>query len=307
MSIGYNNATNNRFGYLYANKQISKQHPVTSRSRSDGLAIMELGVEAPGSGLSNTLKSVRGAAYMNDVGEGLKPTIGQALAKRFWYPALAYVGASVYDKTMRDKNGNKDFSLARGSKELAFQVLASLCGPILLVNLGQNTIGRALSGTGSIIEKYRAGQKPFANLTMKSALYSIKDIGKVSFNGICHAAKELPSDIWSTIKLGFKDLTHPKETFAKLKELCSRGGKYCKSIPEKTKVAYGKFKGNKLGYFFGKDGILFGAKGLLGEKGLLFGKKSSRVIGGLLAIGLLYKSVDKLAEKMVDIPEKIFK
>ena len=306
MSIGYN-TTNNSFGSLYANKQIPKQYPITSKSRSDGLALMELGTDVSGSGLSNTLKSVRGAAYMNDVGEGLKPAIGQGLAKRFWYPALAYVGASVYDKTMRDKNGNKDFSLARGGKELAFQVLASLCGPILLVNLGQNTIGRALSGTGSIIEKYRAGQKPFANLTMESVLCSIKDIGKVSFNGICHAAKELPKDIWSTIKLGFKDLTHPKETLTKIKELCSRGGKYCKSMPGRAKNAYGKFKVNKLAYFLGKDGILFGAKGLLGEKGLLFGKKSSRVVGGLLAIGLLYKSVDKLAEKVVDIPEKIFK
>ena len=189
MSVSYNNAPNKGFEYLYINKQNPKQYPIASRSRSDGLILREFGAEVSNSGLSNTLKNIRGAAYMNDVGEGLKPAIGQGLAKRFWYPALAYVGASVYDKTTRDKNGNKDFSLARGGKELAFQVLASLCGPILLVNLGQNTIGRGLSGVGTAIEKYRSGQNPFANLTMKSACSSIKDIAKVSFNGIYHKTK----------------------------------------------------------------------------------------------------------------------
>ena len=244
MTIGCNTDPYSRFGYLYSSNQISKASPVASRSRAEGVVLQEFSSQTSGSALSNTLKNVRGAAYMNDVGEGLKPAIGTGLAKRFWYPALAYVGFSVFDKTLRDENGNKDFSLARGGKELAFQVLASLCGPILLVNLGQNTIGSALSGAGSIIEKYRAGKNPFANLTMKSALLSIKDMGKVSLNGICHAAKELPNDVWSTIKLAFKDLTHPKETVAKFKELCSRGGKYCSSLPERAKSAYGKFKIN---------------------------------------------------------------
>ena len=256
--------------------------------------------------LRSMLSNIRGAAYMNDVGEGLKPTIGEAFAKRFWYPALGYVAASVYDKTIRDKNGNKDFSLARGGKELAFQTLASLCGPILLVNLGQNTIGKGLTTMGGLVEQIKAGKNPFASMNASSLAKGGKELVKTASNGIIGAAKELPHDIWGTIKLAYNDITHPKESCKKIGKFFSKVGKKLEKLPEGAKNSFGKFKADKMGYLFGKNGILFGTKGLLGEKGLLFGSKSGKVIGGLLAILLLYKPVDKLAEKIVDIPEKIF-
>ena len=276
------------------------------RSR-ETIVMQELATEAErvGSTTSRVLKNVRGAAYMNDVGEGLKPAIGESLAKRFWYPALAYVGTSVFDKTFYNKEGEKDFSLARGGKELAFQTLASLCGPILLVNIGQNTIGEGLIGLGNVVKSCREGQNPFASMSGEKAWLATKEISKKTVKGVVSAAKELPHDIISTIKLAINDLSHPKETFEKMRTVFSKLKNVAEKSPEKMKKVYGNFKADKMKYIFGKNGILFGSKGLLGEKGLLLGSKSGKVLGGLLAILLLYKPVDKLAEKIVEIPEKI--
>ena len=46
---------------------------------------------------------LRGAAFTNEVGEALRPIIGNA-ANLTWIPALMYIGADVYDKY---KNGTK--------------------------------------------------------------------------------------------------------------------------------------------------------------------------------------------------------
>lgn len=260
-----------------------------------------------GTTLRAVLTDVRGAAYMNDLGEGLKPTIGNAFAKRFWYPTLGYITASVYDKTMRDENGNKDISLARGGKELAFQTLASLCGPILLVNFGQNTIGRSLTGMGALVKEIKSGKNPFKNMSLSSVASGSKKMLSVTAKGIVNAAKELPHDIWNTIKLACNDILHPKESCKKIKNFIAGVGEKLKNVPKKAKKSYEMFKMNKSGYLFGKNGILFGTKGLFGEKGLLFGSKSGKVIGGLLAILLLYKPVDKFAEHIVELPEKVIK
>lgn len=245
------------------------------------------------------LKSTRGAAYMNDVGEGFKPAIGEAIAKRCWYPSLIYVGASVYDKTFHDEQGNKDFSLKRGGQELAFQTIASLCGPILLVNLGQNTIGKALSGIGSAIGMLRKGQNPINSLSGQFLVSGTKNLLAETGKGILGAAKELPHEIFSTIGLAFKDITHPLQTGKKIGQVASAGFKAMKNIPQNSKNVFNAFKADKTGFLFGKNGILFGPKGLFGENGILFGKKSARVIGGLLAILLLYKAVDKAAAWIV--------
>ena len=179
---------------------------------------------------------------MNDVGEGLKPAIGTPLAKRFWYPALGYVAASVYNKTVHDEKGNKDLSIARGSKELAFQILASLCGPILLVNIGQNTLGKGLTSIGSLVGQIKKGQNPFASMTLDQVVTSGKNMAKTTGKGVLAAAKELPHDIWSTLKLAYKDITHPKETFNKVGKYLNKLGKKAQNMPTTLKKSYGKQK-----------------------------------------------------------------
>lgn len=45
---------------------------------------------------------LRGAAFTNEVGEALRPIIGNA-ANMTWVPALMYIGADVYDKYKNDQ------------------------------------------------------------------------------------------------------------------------------------------------------------------------------------------------------------
>lgn len=258
-------------------------------------------------GAKTFLQSTRGAAYANDVGEGLKPAIGEALSKRFWYPALAYVGCSVIDKTLHDENGNKDISLKRGAKEMAFQTLASLVGPILLVNVGQNTIGKGLNECGSLVGAVRKGQNPFQNMSVKSLTKGTENTAKAIGKGVFSSFVDLPGCIGDTVKMFCKDVSHPVETAKKVGNMTKQLGQSLKTVPVKIKQMINFFKQNKWGAVIGKDGILFGSKGLFGESGLLFGPKSSKVIGGLLAILLLYKVVDKASEKIVDGSAKLLK
>lgn len=253
----------------------------------------------------NAFDTFRGAAYTNDIGEGCKPVLGDALAKRMWYPSLIYVLASTIHKTLYNKEDNKDFSLGRGIKELAFQTMASLCGPILLVSLGKNTIGNLLSYVGHSIGQYKQGINPFKELKKQDFGQIATTTGKEVYNGIKASAKELPHDIMGTLKMAVHDIMHPKESY-------KNSLKYLSNVKEKSINSYKAWKklapkinANKKEYLFGKNGLLFGKKGLFGESGLLFGNKSSKVIGGLLGILLLYKAVDKAAEKIVDIPEKL--
>ena len=253
--------------------------------------------------LGAALKNTRGAAYMNDIGEGLKPAIGGAIAKRCWYPSLIYVLTSVYNKTVHDKDGNEDFSIIRGCKEFGFQLLASLCGPILLVNFGQNTIGKLLNKIGSCIGLINQGKNPLKAITMKNIATGTKNTAKEIGFGIFNAAKDLPKEIKQTCSLACKDIAHPVKTCKKAGHLFSNLYKSKSNFWVKCKNLFSKFKENKTGFFFGKNGILFGEKGLFGKNGILFGQKSSRVIGGLLGILLLYKAVDKVSAAIVNREE----
>lgn len=253
----------------------------------------------------NIFDTFRGAAYTNDVGEGCKPILGEALAKRMWYPSLIYVLGSTVHKTLYDKENNSSFNIGRGAKELAFQTMASLCGPILLVSLGKNTLGKLLSYFGNSVAIYRNGGNPFKELKNQDFSKLIANTSREVCGGIKDSAKELPHDIMSTIKMGVHDILHPKESY-------NNTLKYLSTTKDKTISSYKifkrflpKFNANKKEYLFGKNGLLFGSKGLFGESGLLFGNKSSKVIGGLLGILLLYKTVDNVSEKIVEAPEKI--
>ena len=273
------------------------------KAESKAISGIKADVKAVGK-LGRVLDKTRGAAYMNDFGEGLKPAIGQALAKRCWYPSLLYVGTSVFDKTFHDKYGNPTISVKEGSKELVFQTIASLGGPILLVNLGQNTIGKFLSKIGTSIGLARQNINPFKAMTMKSVAAESKNIVMETGKGIIDAVKGLPKDISSTLSLAYKDIAHPTRTLKKTGKMLSSLCKSISKLPSCSKNIYNKFKADKTGFIFGKNGILFGQNGLFGENGLIFGQKSGKVIGGLLAILLLYKMVDKVAAKIVGREEE---
>ena len=83
---------------------------------------------------------LRGAAFTNEVGEALRPIIGNA-ANLTWVPALMYIGADVYDKY---KNDQTEFSpdSKRCLKQAIFQGLASVFLPVIAVKIGQNVFSQ---------------------------------------------------------------------------------------------------------------------------------------------------------------------
>ena len=79
---------------------------------------------------------LRGAAFTNEVGEALRPLIGE-YATICWAPALMYIGADIYDKY---KNDNTEYSpdSKRLLKQAIFQGMASILLPLVAVKAGQN-------------------------------------------------------------------------------------------------------------------------------------------------------------------------
>ncbi len=79
---------------------------------------------------------LRGAAFTNEIGEAMRPLIGN-YATLSWAPALLYIGADVYDKYKNDQTEYSPSS-KRALKQAIFQGLASVCLPIVAVKAGQN-------------------------------------------------------------------------------------------------------------------------------------------------------------------------
>ncbi len=79
---------------------------------------------------------LRGAAFTNEVGEAMRPLIGN-YATLSWAPALLYIGADIYDKYKNDQTEYSPSS-RRALKQALFQGLASVCLPIVAVKGGQN-------------------------------------------------------------------------------------------------------------------------------------------------------------------------
>ena len=79
---------------------------------------------------------LRGAAFTNEVGEGLRPLIG-GVANLFWAPVFLYIGADLYDKYKNDGVEHSPNS-ARMLKQACFQGLASILLPLIVIKGGQN-------------------------------------------------------------------------------------------------------------------------------------------------------------------------
>lgn len=73
---------------------------------------------------------LKACAYSNDVGEAIRPIIGAFFAKLSWLPAIFYVLGAILSKMLGSTSKDKSNEL---SKEILFQLFASLLLPILLV------------------------------------------------------------------------------------------------------------------------------------------------------------------------------
>jgi hypothetical protein len=79
---------------------------------------------------------IRGAAFSNEVGEALRPIVGD-VATLSWVPALLYFGADIYDKYKNDKTEYSP-DKNRGLEQAIFQGMASITLPLIAVKAGQN-------------------------------------------------------------------------------------------------------------------------------------------------------------------------
>lgn len=96
---------------------------------------------------------LRAFGYSNEVGAALSamPVWGKIAEAGLWVPALLYLGADIYDKYSRGKEGNYTEASSRAAVEQAiFQALASIILPTAAVKMGQNIAGYAakFDGTG---------------------------------------------------------------------------------------------------------------------------------------------------------------
>lgn len=87
---------------------------------------------------------LRGLGYSNEVGAALSamPGWGKTAEVLLWIPALMYLGADIFDKYSRGKEGNySNASVTTAVEEATFQALASVILPTAAVKMGQNLTG----------------------------------------------------------------------------------------------------------------------------------------------------------------------
>ena len=87
---------------------------------------------------------LRAFGYSNEVGAAVSamPVWGQTAEVLLWIPALMYLGADIYDKYRRGKEGDYTQASATAAVEQAvFQALASVVLPTAAVKIGQTAAG----------------------------------------------------------------------------------------------------------------------------------------------------------------------
>ena len=139
---------------------------------------------------------LRGAAFTNEVGEALRPLIGN-YATLSWVPALLYIGADVYDKY---KNNQTEYSPSskRCLKQAIFQGMASIFLPLVAVKGGQSLFSLA-------------GIKSERNLTINAQENIINTAKEFVANGQMRAHKY---DDEKCVK-DFLDIVHNKLDYNK--------------------------------------------------------------------------------------------
>ncbi len=95
---------------------------------------------------------LRAFGYSNEVGAAVSamPVWGKAAEAALWVPALMYLGADIYDKYKRGKEGDYTKASAQAAVQQAiFQALASVILPTAAVKMGQNIAGYTTKFDGS--------------------------------------------------------------------------------------------------------------------------------------------------------------
>lgn len=95
---------------------------------------------------------LRGFGYANEIGAALSamPGWGKTAEALLWVPALMYLGADIFDKYSRGKEGNYSKpAVDKAVEQATFQALASVILPTAAVKMGQKLAGYAAKYDGS--------------------------------------------------------------------------------------------------------------------------------------------------------------
>lgn len=95
---------------------------------------------------------LRGFGYANEIGAALSamPGWGKTAEAALWVPALMYLGADIFDKYSRGKEGNYSKpAVDKAVEQATFQALASVILPTAAVKMGQKLAGYAAKYDGS--------------------------------------------------------------------------------------------------------------------------------------------------------------
>lgn len=267
---------------------------------------------------------IRALGYSNELGEAIRP-LSPLLANLSWLPAIGYIGADIADKYNMDEYGNEDPSKARASKQFVTQLLASVFLPTAAVKVGQTVANNAAKHSkvglsldhrekisDMILNSMNEGEhKAFTNTKGKidKALYKESLAGKVD-EVVRHTKtrKKLLKPFYSFVDFIKKPFSKPPKTEA-VKEyagtvvdrLIDTRQQLLDGIKPKamSKKAFEKFmKLSKDVPLLEKQSMAFDAIRKL-EKSKMFNNRILKSIGGLAALSIMAKPIDKFVEHVI--------
>lgn len=267
---------------------------------------------------------IRALGYSNELGEAIRP-LSPMLANLSWLPAIGYISADIADKYKQDEYAHVDPSKGRASKQFVTQMLASVLLPTCAVKVGQSLVNNIASFgkqklnlnhreqiSDVIIDSMKAGEhKNFLNDAGKvdTALYKESLSGKLDEiikHRKTHKKLMKPFELaWNFIKAPFIK----KPTMQNIKKyagdvvdrMVENRQQLLDGIKPKTmsKRAFKKFvKMTKDLPAEEKQSLAFNAVRKL-EKGRMFNNRILKSVGGLMALAVMAKPIDKFVESIV--------
>lgn len=267
---------------------------------------------------------IRALGYTNELGEAIRP-LSPMLANLSWLPAIGYIGADIADKYRQDEFSNQDRSKGRASKQFITQLLASVFLPTLAVKAGQSLVnlGAAYGKTGLSINSREQISDTIIN-SMKSGEHKnyLDETGKVNKDAYKDALSEKIDEILkhkNTHKSNRNPVRIVLNLFKKplIKNPTSENiKKYANSVTDRlvderqqlldgvlpdgiSQKTFNKFqKITKDMSAEEKQSHAFDIVRKM-EKGRMFNNRILKSIGGLVALSVMAKPIDRFVENFI--------
>ena len=267
---------------------------------------------------------IRLLGYTNELGEAVRP-ISPLLANLSWLPAIGYISADIADKYKQDEYSNQKTSKGRASKQLVTQLLGSVFLPTIAVKIGQSIVnaGGAFTKKGLtintrekisdiIVDSMKSGEhKNFLDETGKVNKETYKESLYTKIDEILKHRKTHNKNS-NPVKKVFEFLTKPlikQPSSEKIKKYASTIAD--RMIDDRQQILDGLKPKNLSQKRFNKimqlskdvsaeekQSIAFNTVRKM-EKGRMFNNRVLKSIGGLVALSIMAKPIDKFVEHVI--------